>query len=73
MFAKGDMEQCKISDSVRFLSRVYLVKIILVSSESGFVRINIRNILKEIVVDFVQSTMMQFMHQFCQFNPKDII
>jgi len=35
-----------------------LVKIILVSSESGFVRINIRNILKEIVVDFVQSTMM---------------
>ena len=26
--------------------------------ESGFVRINIRNILKEIVIDFVQSTMM---------------
>jgi len=35
-----------------------LHKIILVVSESGFVRMNIRNILKEIVIDFVQSTMM---------------
>jgi len=31
-----------------------LYKIILVVSESGFVRMNIRNILKEIVIDFVQ-------------------